>query len=331
MAWNANGLMKHKNELESILETEKVDICLVSETHFTKESFVKYRNFSLYHSIHPSNNARGGSAVLVRNSIKHYEKLHVSSDKFQINVSIQTKNQCITVGAIYSPPRHSISTDEYKRLLEPYNTKCILGGDFNSKHTQWGSRLTTTKGRALSNALREMKWHAVSTGKPTYWPTDETKTPDLIDFFIVNKISANYMHIEEGLDLNSDHSPIYLNVSDEVILKEGGPFLTNKTTNWESFQAKLIECLDDNANINSEDDLEFESTKFINAIQKSAWESTSQLKCKKLGINYPREVRHLIAQKRQLRKKWHQTRSPSDKRNLNNASQRLQKDSSRTS
>jgi hypothetical protein len=35
------------------------------------------------------------------------------------------------------------------------------------------------------------------------------KLPDVIDFFIVKNISTNYIKIEEGFDLNSDHSPIY--------------------------------------------------------------------------------------------------------------------------
>jgi len=326
MTWNANGLLSHKNELEAVLETEKIDICLVSETHFTKESYVKFKNFSTYHTIHPSNNARGGSAVLIRNNIQHHEEQNICTDKFQItNVSIKTKQQYFTVGAIYSPPRHTITADDYKQLLQSYKSKCILGGDFNAKHTMWGSRLITTKGRALSNALHEEKWDVVSTGKPTYWPTDENKLPDLIDFFIVNKISRNYISVEEGLDLSSDHSPVYLTVSDDIIMKEANPFLTTRSTSWEIFESKLDENLGENINIETQDDLELESIKFVKAIQKAAWESTRQTKRKQFGINFPREVRYLIAQKRKLRKKWHETRSPNDKRILNNACQQLKR------
>jgi len=31
MAWNANGLLQHQQELQAVLDTEKVDVCLVSE------------------------------------------------------------------------------------------------------------------------------------------------------------------------------------------------------------------------------------------------------------------------------------------------------------
>ena len=44
MEWNANGLLQHKNELQAILETENIDICLICETHFTNQSFIKFKN-----------------------------------------------------------------------------------------------------------------------------------------------------------------------------------------------------------------------------------------------------------------------------------------------
>jgi hypothetical protein len=45
----------------------------------------------------------------------------------------------------------------------------------NAKHTHWGSRLITTKGIELLKAINEYKCEAVSTSKPTYWPTDPNR------------------------------------------------------------------------------------------------------------------------------------------------------------
>lgn len=47
--WNANGLLQHLSELETFLRNERIDICLISETHFTKQSYVKIRHFSCYY------------------------------------------------------------------------------------------------------------------------------------------------------------------------------------------------------------------------------------------------------------------------------------------
>jgi hypothetical protein len=56
------------------------------------------------------------------------------------------------------------------------NIRFIIGSDFNAKHTHWGSRLITAKGRELYKAVTDTGCEIVSTGKPTYWPTDPKKT-----------------------------------------------------------------------------------------------------------------------------------------------------------
>ena len=117
--------------------------------------------------------------------------------------------------------------------------KFIVGGDFNAKNTHWGSRLTTIKGRELLRAIQETRCEAMSTGKPTYWPTDPGKIPDLIDFFIIKNIPAQYLQIEESHDLNSDHTPIHLTLSENIIQKENNPVLVNRRTDWDSFRQSL--------------------------------------------------------------------------------------------
>ena len=57
--WNANGLLQHLQTLEVFLKEYKIDICLVSETHCTKESYIKIQGYYIYHTIHHSNKARG--------------------------------------------------------------------------------------------------------------------------------------------------------------------------------------------------------------------------------------------------------------------------------
>ena len=41
LLWNANGIQKHKKEQKLLLSTENIDVCLISKTHLTKESFFK--------------------------------------------------------------------------------------------------------------------------------------------------------------------------------------------------------------------------------------------------------------------------------------------------
>ncbi|PNF38951.1 hypothetical protein B7P43_G07034 [Cryptotermes secundus] len=80
-----------------------------------------------------------------------------------------------------------------------------------------------------------------STGTPPkYWPTDENKVPDLLEFFVTNGISPNYTNETANLDLPSDHIPIIATISTSVILRKSKPRLHNSKTNWNLFR-EIIE------------------------------------------------------------------------------------------
>lgn len=68
--WHANDLKQRLQELEVFLNIQKIDICLISETHYTKHSYLKMRGFKAYHSPHPNDSAKGESAILVKDTIK---------------------------------------------------------------------------------------------------------------------------------------------------------------------------------------------------------------------------------------------------------------------
>jgi hypothetical protein len=100
-------------------------------------------------------------------------------------VTTETSKQRHTVSAIYCPLRYNIYANYYKTVFDKMNSLFIIGGDFNAKHTHWGSRIITIKARELYKAVADTGCEIVSTGKPTYWPTETKKLPDLLDFFVV--------------------------------------------------------------------------------------------------------------------------------------------------
>lgn len=180
--WNANGLSQYRQEIQSFIINQKIDIMLVSETHFTKKNFLNIRNYSIYHTLHPDGTAHRGIAIIIRNNMKHHE-----ADKFQYeyiqatNMVIEDWADTITIFAIYCPPKHTIKENQFSQLFQSLGNRFIADGDFNAKHPQWGSRLTTSRGRELYKTITRLNLVTVSTGEPTYWPTDKKKIPDVID------------------------------------------------------------------------------------------------------------------------------------------------------
>ena len=103
--WNANGLTQHLAELEIFLNTEKIDICLISETHFTRSSYVSIRGYTCYHTTHPSDRPRGGSTIFIRQNIDHHEDLKIEEESMQVTtvtVKLGYLNTC-NIAAIYCP------------------------------------------------------------------------------------------------------------------------------------------------------------------------------------------------------------------------------------
>jgi len=125
--------------------------------------------------------------------------------------------------------------------------------------------------------------------------------------------------------LNSDHSPILLILSENIIQKGNNPVLVKRRTDWESFRQSLEEKINLMVPLRNEQ-LDRNVEKFSVDIQQSAWENTPEIKKRIKGNNYPKEIRDPIAEKRKARRRWHQTRDPQDKRELNNLAQQLKRE-----
>ena len=127
----------------------------------------------------------------------------------------QIASGIITFAAIYCPPRHSINMDQYKNYFQSLDNCFIAGGDYNAKHTVWGSRIVSPKGRIMFKTMQAMHLSHISSGSPTYWPSDLNKLHDLIDFCVTKGISANHTKVESSLELSSDHTPVLVTIFDQ--------------------------------------------------------------------------------------------------------------------
>jgi len=68
--------------------------------------------YTLYHIMHSDDKAHGGTALIIRNNIKHYK-----IDKFQTeflqatSIVVENRSGRITISAKYSPPKHIIKKE----------------------------------------------------------------------------------------------------------------------------------------------------------------------------------------------------------------------------
>jgi len=82
--------------------------------------------------------------------IKQHELLKYEEDSIQAtSIKVNGFPYEITITVVYCPPQHNVKKEHFETFLQRLGLKFIAGGDYNSKHTLWGSCLTATKGREL--------------------------------------------------------------------------------------------------------------------------------------------------------------------------------------
>jgi hypothetical protein len=316
--WNANGLSQHKLEVEHFLREQNIDIMLISETHFTDKNFFNVKDYQLYDTKHPSGKAHGGSAILIKNRIKHHQMEGFSEDYLQAtSICLSEWNGNCIISSIYSPPRHVIKAQQYQDFFKNLGNKFIVGGDFNAKHKHWGSRLITPKGKQLLEAINESKLEILSTGCPTYWPTDKRKIPDLIDFFVLKGISKYNTRIENCYELSSDHSPIILYLSTTTLKSEFNDCITNRHTRWPLYSKLMENNCSLKLKLQTSKDIDESIDYLTKTMIESAKHATPIAKFQHRIKPISYRILQLLKEKRTLRRQWQQNRSPLLKAKLN--------------
>ncbi|KAJ8725184.1 hypothetical protein PYW07_016142 [Mythimna separata] len=126
--WNTNGLSPNKGEVEVLLKMHDLDILLIAETHFTKNSQIYIKNYNIYTTNHPDGTAHGGTAVLIKSTIDHYELPSYTTEHIQAtSIQIQDRNGQFSVSSVYCPPKHKIIEEQFSAYFESLGTRIHTG------------------------------------------------------------------------------------------------------------------------------------------------------------------------------------------------------------
>jgi hypothetical protein len=175
----------------------------------------------------------------------------------------------------------------------------------------------------LFTLLQHQNYSFLSTGHPKYWPTDPTKQPDFLDFFVTNGISSTYSAIESSYDLSSDHSPVIATISSSPIYIHPTPRLHTSRTNLCVYRTKFQDDINLRISLQSCTEVEVATNNFISLLQAAARQATPPQVYKKYVVNIPIEIKKLFAEKRKAREKWQRSHAPSDKTAYNRLSSNL--------
>lgn len=303
---------------------KNIDVMLVSETHLTSRSLFKINGYTLYDTKDPRGRACGGSAILIKSRLKHHFLSSICEEYLQAtNICIENFSQNFVISSVYSPPRFSITEEQYTKFYDSLGNRFLAAGDYNAKHTYWGSRLITPKGRCLFNAISKMGLDVISSGEPTHWPTDSQKIPDVIDFGVTKNITRDLVRVEASLDLSSDHSPIIATIFNPQSFSAGVYMKTISRINWLKFKKYLSTHCSENIRLSTPNDVEMSIDEFNKKIKQAAEHATTIHRQNGFNRRYSADIERLVCEKRRARREWQQHRSPQHKTKLNECTKRL--------
>jgi exonuclease III len=131
VAFNAKGITRQRYEFSKQLQTLRIDVALLSETHLKPHERFSIRNYHIYRNDrHPG--AKGGTAVAVKKGVPN---CYVDLPPL---ISIEATGVCITIGnkeillaAVYRSPVRDWMDIDIKELLS-LKDKTVLAGDLNA-------------------------------------------------------------------------------------------------------------------------------------------------------------------------------------------------------
>jgi hypothetical protein len=181
--WNANGLIQHAEELKTFISLHNTDVMLISETHFTEKCYLKLLNYTVYHTNHPAGTARGGTAIIIQNSIHHHQLNGYCFDFLQATtVSVEESVGSLIISAVYLPPKHTVKQEQLETFYNTLGQRFIAGGDYYDKHTAWGSRIITPRGREIYKTMEHYTYAISPRANPLTGPLTEINCPTFWTF-----------------------------------------------------------------------------------------------------------------------------------------------------
>jgi len=161
----------------------------------------------------------------------------------------------------------------------------------------------------------------LSTGTPTHWPADPGKVPDLSDFYITHGISKSHMDIESNYDLSSDHTPMIVTLSTTVITVPETLKLHTAKTNWQTYRNVLDTRIQLNISLKTPEEVDVGIDELTTILQEAARQATPSPRTNNITF----DIKNIMLEKRNVRKKWHRSHSQLDKTLFNQLSNRLKK------
>ncbi|CAG9790271.1 unnamed protein product [Diatraea saccharalis] len=202
-----------------LLNSLKVDICILNETWLKPTDLIRIRGYTIFRR--DSDNGYGGVAILCRNHIQCSEIFTHSTDKIQtvaLNVQISQNDRFAVLG-VYCPPRSGrFPINILKETIQSIRSPMLVMGDFNAHHTAFGCSNNKPRGIQIYDMLDELNMYILNDGQTTTLarPNQIASAIDIAfisptlapsaDWSVYNEDTLGSYHFPTIVNLNIDHN-----------------------------------------------------------------------------------------------------------------------------
>ena len=206
------------------------DILLINSHGLSHNNTLHIHNYTT-HKINTNNELHDGSAILVKENIKH--KIIEDFDTDVLQISIETSTGKINIATTYLPPRRPyLPFTDFHKLASNSEPTYIIG-DLNAKHPCLGSSRSNTVGKGLDIMIKANKLIHLGPNFPTFIGHHTQSTPDII---LGNKHIFHNHVITAGPTTASDHLPLIIKLTTLPITTPTIARPHYKQANWEEFK-----------------------------------------------------------------------------------------------
>lgn len=228
--------------------------------------------------------------------------------------------------SIYNSPSNTFNQNDLKLIYNSSPT-ILSAGDFNAKHTSWGSRVANTYGKKLHDFCINSNLNVCAPDTFTHYPYSQNgrpKKPDIIDFSISKnfpfKINAEVSH-----SLVSDHCPIIFTIDLTYNSESCMPKYNFAKSNWEKFSNSLWDKKPQTDELNSPKEVDESILKLTKCIQGAIKNSTPLRKGEDGGPPLPNHILQLIRERGDVVSSNRRNPNPFDKMHINRLRKQIDK------
>uniref|UniRef100_A0A1B0CBY7 Reverse transcriptase domain-containing protein n=1 Tax=Lutzomyia longipalpis TaxID=7200 RepID=A0A1B0CBY7_LUTLO len=236
--YNINGFYNNFVDLNLLSKDYDPLIFALQETHLTGRSTPTFSGFQIFWKNHPSNTAKGGTAILTKSSLQASEvPLRTSLECTAVQTRIHGKN--LTVCSLYLNPNERINYENLQNLLSQLPTPFLILGDYNAHSTTWGCISTNTRGRVIERFVFENDLVVMNNGSFTHISSSYGSLA-AIDLSICSPVLSLSFNWEVARDIyNSDHFPVILTSLDASVNITRRRRWKEDQADWVSYQRQI--------------------------------------------------------------------------------------------